>query len=79
MKILKEETNDLDVGQKIEYEHLPTLNKIKNFVATNNTWPDITVVASWIRDDHLSEFINYYDSEIGLPQMERELEKLKNK
>lgn len=64
------------VGIKIEHEHLPTLNRIKDFYEdSGGQWPSIELVAEWIADDHEKEFIDYYDNEIGLPEMERRLKK----
>ncbi len=67
------------VGHKIELEHKPTYDKIKEDVEEDGEL-DMTLddMADDIRDTHIDEFDNYYDDEIGLPQMERELEKMQS-
>jgi hypothetical protein len=77
MRIIEQTKTELEVGIEIEHEHLPTLNKIKNFYKINNDFPSIEQVAEWIAEDHLKEFENYYNDEDGLPEMERRL-KTKN-
>lgn len=75
MRFLEQETNEFDVGVKIEHEHVPTLKKIQDFYESYKTFPDIELVASWIAMDHINEHPRYYNDISGLPEMERQLTK----
>ena len=59
---------DLLIGMNIELEH-GTRNPITNI--TN----DDPVMTAKIALAHLMEYPNYYDKKVGLPALEKELEK----
>ena len=65
------------VGVEIEHEHQPTYNMIKKVLEETGKLPEAIEVFKSITKDHLNEFGNYYNDEVGLPNMERELKKTK--
>jgi len=65
--------NDLQVGIEIEKEHLPTVNKIKEYFEKKGALPPNELIYEWISLDHISEYKNYYNDKNGLPAMERKL------
>ena len=65
--------SDLLVGIGIEKEHEPTIAKIKGYIDKNGGMPDSKSIYEWISLDHLREYKQYYNDQIGLPNMEREL------
>jgi len=66
--------NDLKVGIEIEKEHIPTINKIKEYIEKNGgAFPPNELIQEWISLDHIKEHKNYYNDKNGLPAMERKL------
>lgn len=71
--IIKKQSNELELGIKIEKEHKKTYDMIKEYYKKNNKFPDERVVFESIAKEHIAEFDNYYSALIYLEK------KLKNK
>jgi len=52
--------NELQKGIKVEMEHIPTLKKVKDYYIKNKQMPPDKLIATWIAEDHLKEFPDYY-------------------
>jgi hypothetical protein len=52
--------NQLRMGIKVEQEHKPTYNYIKNYLKKNGKLPSQKEVFTHIAQNHLSEKKNYY-------------------
>ena len=52
--------NQLRMGIKVEQEHKPTYNYIKNYLKKNGKLPSQKEVFTHIAQNHLSEHRNYY-------------------
>lgn len=47
--------NQMEMGIKVEMEHVPTIKKIKAYYERTKKWPKDEEIAKWISQDHLSE------------------------
>ncbi len=50
----------LEMGIKVEQEHLPTYNWLIDYITENENFPDMDDFAKHIAQDHLSEVKDYY-------------------
>ena len=50
----------LEMGVKVEQEHLPTYNWLIDYITENDDFPDMDEFAKHISLDHLSEVDKYY-------------------
>lgn len=62
----------LKIGTRIEMEHKPTFNFIKNYKQKTGRFPSNQMIATKIAENHLKEFPNYYPA---LVKMEHRLKK----
>lgn len=74
--VKKYDEAEFAVGVEIEHEHQPTYDMIKKVLEETGKLPEAIEVFTSIAKDHLNEHGNYYNDEVGLPNMERELTEL---
>ena len=60
--IPKKGTNvdELEMGIKVEMEHVATFKKIEEYYMKNKEMPSEKQMAEWVTRDHLKEFNDYY-------------------
>lgn len=60
--IPKKGTNvdELEMGIKVEMEHVATFKKIEEYYMKNKQMPSEKQMAEWVTRDHLKEFNDYY-------------------
>lgn len=60
-KMKEEKKNpELEMGIKVEMEHVGTMDKIEKYLRKNNKMPSKQTIAEWIASDHLEEMPDYY-------------------
>jgi hypothetical protein len=69
---------EYEAGAEIEKEHKPTAKKIRDFYENVGSLPTDEDIYRWIALDHVNEFPNYYNTSVGLPEMERRLKEDKD-
>lgn len=70
--------NYIEIGTEIEYEHRPTYDMIKKHLEDTGELPAPVDVYRSIAMDHINEYSEYYDDELGLPAMERNLDAMRS-